>query len=328
MYMKKIRWGIVGPGVIANKFAQAIRNTDCAELCAVASRTGENGRAFAEKYNIEKVFVGYEEMAKSDAVDAVYISTPHPFHKPCAELFLNAGKHVLCEKPMCVNAEEARTLSECAKKNNVFLMEAMWTRFIPAIKAVRDIVGSGEIGDVRGISADFCYASSPEEEAKLFINEMAGGSLLDVGVYAIHFVSLFLSGTPEEIKASAWLEFDVDSHMCVTMKYPGGAIASVSSATRVEKPADAYIYGTKGRIYLPHFYGAQEFTVTVGECERTIKAPSLGDGFEEEIIEACRCIESGKCESDILPHSETIKMLEIMDEIRRMTGVVYPFDKK
>ena len=131
--MKKIRWGIVGPGEIANKFAKAIKNVKEASLVAVASRSEDKGKAFAEKYDIEKVFCGYEAMAESDAVDAVYIATPHPFHKPCAELFLNFGKHVLCEKPICVNAKEAEALSICAGKNNVFLMEAMWTRFIPSI---------------------------------------------------------------------------------------------------------------------------------------------------------------------------------------------------
>jgi len=166
--MKKIRWGIVGPGEIANKFAKAIKNVDCAELSAVASRSAEKGRVFADKYGIEKVFAGYESMAESKDIDAVYIATPHPFHKPCAELFLNAGKHVLCEKPICVNASEAKALFECAERNGVFLMEAMWTRFIPAVLRAEEIVKSGKIGDVRAIEAHFCYASSPEEEAKLF----------------------------------------------------------------------------------------------------------------------------------------------------------------
>ena len=124
--MKKIRWGIVGPGSIANRFAKAVQNVDCAELVAVASRDGSRAQAFAEKHGIPHVFCGYEAMAASDLVDAVYVATPHSFHKPCSELFLKAGKHVLCEKPVCVNAEEARQLAECAASNGVFLMEAMW----------------------------------------------------------------------------------------------------------------------------------------------------------------------------------------------------------
>lgn len=324
--MKKIRWGIVGPGEIANKFAKAINNVEEASLVAVASRSESRGRAFAEKYNIEKVFGSYEDMANSGDIDAVYISTPHPFHKPCAEIFLNAGKHVLCEKPLCVNAKEAKELSKCAKKNNVFLMEAMWTRFIPAIIRVQELVRSGAIGDVRGIEASFCYASSPEEEAKLFQNEMAGGSLLDVGVYGLHFTSLFLGSNPVSVSAEAHIEYGCDSHTSVLLRYENGAIASVRSATRVEKPADAYIYGTKGHIYIPHFYGATEFFVRNGEEEEKIYAPYIGDGFEEEIKEACRCIEGGKLESETLPHSESIAIIRLMDEIRDKIGVRYPFD--
>ena len=131
--MKKVRWGIVGPGNIANKFAKAIKNVETAELVAVAARSKEKGKIFAETYGIKNVFTGYEKMAESDLVDAVYIATPHPFHKPNAKMFLSAKKHVLCEKPVCVNAYQAENLKECAKENNVFLMEAMWTRFLPAI---------------------------------------------------------------------------------------------------------------------------------------------------------------------------------------------------
>lgn len=144
--MQKIRWGIVGPGNIANKFAAAIKNVPSAELAAVASRDGKSGEAFAQKHGIPKVFTGYEAMAASDAVEAVYIATPHPFHKPCAELFLNEGKHVLCEKPICVNAYQAPKLKDCAEKNGVFLMEAMWTRFLPAILEAQEIVKRGAIG--------------------------------------------------------------------------------------------------------------------------------------------------------------------------------------
>ncbi len=324
--MKKIRWGIVGPGEIANKFAKAIKNVEEAELVAVASRSEERGRAFAEKYNIEKVFGSYEAMASFEEIDAVYISTPHPFHKPCAEIFLNAGKHILCEKPLCVNAKEAEALSKCAKKNNVFLMEAMWTRFIPAIMRAQELVQNGAIGEVRGIKADFCYASSPAEEAKLFQNGMAGGSLLDVGVYGLHFTSLFLGNDPVSVSAEACVEDGCDSITNVLLRYAGGAIASISSATKLEKPADAYIYGTKGYIYMPHFYGAQELFLRTAEEETHISAPSIGAGFEEEIKEACRCIEGGKTESAILPHSESIAMLRLMDKIRGIIGVRYPFD--
>jgi len=323
---KKIRWGIAGPGGIANKFAVAIKNVKCADLCAVASRSTQRGEAFAEKYGIPKVFGSYEEMAKSDDIDAVYVSTAHPFHKECALKFIKNGKHVLCEKPLCVNAYQAKELIDCARKNKVFLMEAMWTRFLPAVSEIKNIVDSGEIGDVRAVTADFCYASSPEEEEKLFLNEMAGGSLLDVGIYGLHFASMFLGTKPQSVRAVADVCDGVDCHTVVNLTYDGGAVATVTSAINLQKPEDAYIYGTKGYIRVPKFYGAEEFYVTAGEDTRCIEAPSIGDGFEEEIYEACRLIGEGKTESDIMPLGESLRIISLMDDIRRKINVTYPFD--
>lgn len=323
---KTIKWGIVGPGNIANKFAKAIKNVSGAELTAVASRSEEKGRAFAEKYNIPNVFADYEEMAVSPLVDAVYIATPHPFHKLCAEIFLNAKKHVLCEKPVCVNAKHAAELTECAKKNGVFLMEAMWTRFLPAIAEALKIAQSGEIGEIRGVKADFCYFLTPEEEPKLYKNDMAGGSLLDVGVYGLNFAAIFLGSKPEEIISVSDVKNGVDCQTNILMKYKNGEVASVSSAINVTKPETGYVYGTKGYITLPHFYGAKELFVNVNNKERHVLKPSIGDGFEEEIYEACNCIRSGKTQSDVMPMTESIKILEQMDCVRNQINLKYPFD--
>lgn len=323
---KTVRWGIVGPGNIANKFAEAVKNVEGAELVAVASTNEERGRAFAERHGIPNLFVGYEKMANAALVDAVYIATPHPFHKPCAEIFLNAGKHVLCEKPVCVNAKEAEELLSCAEKNRVFLMEALWTRFLPAIKEAKRIAESGEVGEIKGVSADFCYSLAPDEEPKLYRNDMAGGSLLDVGVYGLNFAAIFLGSNPESITAEATLECGVDSHTNILMKYKSGAIAQVSSAINVLKPETAYVYGTKGYIALPEFYGAQEIIVRVEEKERRISKKSIGKGFEEEIYEACCCIREGKLQSGVMPMRESIAILRQMDYIRKEIELKYPFD--
>lgn len=324
---KSIRWGIVGPGNIARKFAVAVKNVDGACLSAVASRSIEKSQEFANKYDIPNVFGSYEEMAKSDCIDAVYIATPHPFHKPCSEIFLNAKKHVLCEKPLCVNADDAKALFECAKENGVFLMEAMWTRFLPAIDEALKIAKSGEIGTIRGVSADFCYSCTPEDEPKIFRNDMAGGSLLDVGIYGLNFAAIVLGNNPETVVSVADIDYDVDCHTHVILKYSNGTTASISSALTVDKPADGYIYGTKGYIKVPDFYGAKELFVNVGGVEKHISKPSIGDGFEEEIIEACTCICKGKLQSDVMPMSETLKIMELMDLIRGQIGIKYPFDK-
>ena len=321
--MKKIRWGIVGPGSIANRFAKAVQNVDCAELVAVASREESRAQAFAEKHGIPNVFCGYEAMAASNLVDAVYVATPHSFHKPCAELFLKAGKHVLCEKPVCVNADEARALKECAEANGVFLMEAMWTRFLPAILEAQEIVKRGDIGEIIGIEADFCYPSTPNSTSRLYRSELAGGALLDVGVYCLHFASLFLGNAPESITAVAHTNGVVDLHTTALLKYKNGAIANLSTAISVAKPETAYIYGTKGQIYLPCFYGAQELFVTVGKNTEHIVKNYLGNGFEEEIIECCQCIAAGKQQSDTLPTEESIIMMQQMDLIRQQIGIRY-----
>lgn len=324
--MKKIRWGIVGPGCIAEKFASAVKNVDCAELTAVASRSVEKAQQFADKHSIANVFTGYEAMAVSDAVDAVYISTAHPFHLPCAELFLNSHKHVLCEKPLCVNSAQGKRLKAAAAENGVFLMEAMWTRFLPAVMELQRIASDGEIGKVMGLEADFCYSCEAFEDPKLFDNSLAGGSLLDVGVYGLHFASLFLGNKPVSVTSQANIVSGVDRHMSVLLKYASGAVASITSAISLYKPETAYIYGTNGYICVPKFYGAVEFSVVKNGKTVRYEYPSIGNGFEEEIYEACRCIADGKCESDILPLDETIAVLELMDTIRSQCGIVYPFD--
>ena len=323
--MKIIRWGIAGPGNIANKFAKAVLNTNGAVLAAVASRSPERGQQFANTYGIETVFGSYEELAASDLVDAVYVSTPHPFHKGCAEIFLNAGKHVLCEKPLCINAVQAKALQDCAQKNGVFLMEAMWTRFLPAIQEAQAVIARGEIGTVLGLEADFCYGFT-NEDRKIYKKDMAGGALLDVGVYAQHFASAFLGDDPKSITAVARLEKEVDRHTHVTMVYENGAIANLTSATDVSKPSTGFVYGTEGYLEFPSFYDAQEFILHKGGTAKQVRLPSLGDGFEEEILEVCQCIREGRTESQVLPLNKTIKMLEQMDEVRRQIGVSYPFD--
>ena len=214
--MRKIRWGIVGPGNIANRFAAAVNNLDCAELSAVASRSEERARTFANEHGIPHVFCGYEAMAASGTVDAVYIATPHNLHQPCAEPFLNAGIHVLCEKPMCATAYQGRKLKECADNNGVFLMEAMWTRFLPAIAEAVKIVSRGDIGEVRGIKADFCgMVTEPVE--RLNKASLAGGSLLDIGVYCLHFAAIFLGSSPAEIIAVVDIECPVESRHVITL---------------------------------------------------------------------------------------------------------------
>lgn len=324
--MEAVRWGIVGTGNIANKFASAVRNAEGAELVAVASRRVETSKEFAQKYNIEKVFEGYENLAAYDGIDAVYIALPHIYHASYSKMFLEAGKNVLCEKPISVNGKELEEIKKVAENKNVFIMEAMWTRFLPAIKEAKRLVDEGIIGDVREVSADFCY-NYPDVTHQLYDNARAGGSLLDIGVYGINFASVFLGDDISDIKASAYVKNGVDERLNVLFTYKNGDIARISSAISLGKPEDGYIYGTKGYICVPTFYGASEFEVVIQDGERKkYLVPFKGNGFEEEIEECNRCILSGKRQSDVMPLSQSSVTMKIMDEIRKQIGVVYSVD--
>ena len=324
--MKKLKLGIAGPGNIARKFAAAANNLSEVELYAVASRSRERAEDFAVKYGIPTVFDSYEAMAACPEVDCVYVATPHPYHKSCAEIFLKAKKHVISEKPLCINTAQAEALVACAKENGVFLMEAMWTRFLPAIRAVLALIADGAIGRVRGLTADFCYNISHNEDSKMFKPELAGGGTLDVGVYALHFAAMVLGTDVADISAKGVVEGGCDCHMQALLQYSDGAIAAVSSATKLQKPADAFIYGEKGYIKIPSFYTASGFTLSRGTKSEDFSYPYLGNGFEEEILEAVRCIDAGMCESDIHPLSRTLAVIAQMDTIRKMIGVCYPLE--
>ena len=323
--MKTVRWGILGTGNIANKFAQAVLNADGGKLVAVASRSAETANAFADQYNIENRFSSYEAMAEFDGIDAVYIALPHTYHPIYAKYFMNAGKHVLSEKPICANAKQLAELQQIQKEKNVYLMEALWTRFLPAILQLKKMVDGGIIGEVLEVSADFCYAQD-DKEHHVYKRQYAGGSLLDVGIYGLNFASIILGDDVASVKASVYEKDGVDERTHVLLTYPGGEIARVSAAITLQKPEDGYVYGTGGYIYVPHFYTASEFTVVTESGSQTYHFPYKGNGFEEEIEECNRCIAAGIHQSGIMPLTQSSIMLRLMDQIRKQTGIVYDMD--
>ncbi len=325
--MKKIRWGIIGTGFIANKFAVAVRNAEGAELVAVASRRPETAKAFAEKYGVENVFSSYEDLAASECIDAVYVAVPHSYHARYSKMFINAGKSVLCEKPITVNSGELREVRELAKEKGVFIMEAMWTRFLPVMAEVKRLIGEGVIGNVKEVSADFCY-NEPDRSQIMFHIENAGGSLLDVGVYGINVASMFLGDEVCDIKATAYVADGIDERTNLLLTYKNGGIARISSALTLRKPEDAYIYGDKGYIRIPTFYGATEFELALDGTDgvKRYSVPFKGNGFEEEIEECCRCIADGKTESEVMPLSASAAVMAVMDEVRKQIKVTYSAD--
>ncbi|NLL17257.1 MAG: Gfo/Idh/MocA family oxidoreductase [Clostridiales bacterium] len=326
--MKTIRWGIVGTGTIANRFAQACNNTPGAQLVAVASRNKKKGAFFAEKYNIPYSFGSYEEMAAFDGIDIAYIATPHGLHADNAILFMNHKKAVLSEKPITLNISELERMIAAAKENDVFLMEAMWARLVPGTKKLIEIVESGILGKIKGIQSTFSYDMTDEPEHHAFDPQYGGGSILDVGCYCLSFASWYANSEPEKILAVAELsEKGVDIHSCYLIKYKNGAIASLSSGMTVRKPNEGYLFGEKGYVYVERSYAPQEIEIHIeGKEVEKISCPYFGNGFEEQIMEASECLRQGKKESDIITHDQSRLIMHQMDELRRQIGVKYPVD--
>ncbi len=326
----KVRFGIVGTGTIAHRFAEAIKNVPEAELVAVASRTSENAEKFGDEFNIPVRFAGYEKMAQSNLIDAAYIAVPHSGHIGCSCLMMRGGKHVLCEKPMAVNTREAEEMFNCAKENNVLLMEAMWARLVPGTLRLLESVKNGTLGEIRGVEGKFCYDMDEDEmDHHVFKVENGGGSLLDVGVYGLNFASWYLGNEVESISAQSDFYKGTDSHTCALLKYKNGAIADLSSATLLRKPNEGYIYGTRGYVHVNRFYAPQEIELVLNDGIRaSIATPYKGNGFEEQIAHFCDCIAKGLKESPIVTHAQTLFITRQMDEIRKITGVIYPQDEQ
>ncbi|MBS7361369.1 MAG: Gfo/Idh/MocA family oxidoreductase, partial [Oscillospiraceae bacterium] len=326
MNNRKIRFGIVGTGTIAHRFAEAIKNVDNAELVAVASRTKENAEKFGCEFDIPARFDSYEKMALSDVIDAAYIAVPHSGHIGCSCLMMNNGKHVLCEKPMAVNSKEAEEMFRCARENNVLLMEAMWARLVPGTIKMLELVENGVLGDILGVEGKFCYSMDEDEmDHHVFKRENGGGSLLDVGVYGLNFASWYLGKDVETINAQSDIYNGVDSHTCVLLKYKNGAIADISSAILLRKPNEGYVYGNKGYARLLRFYAPQEIDIYLNNGETVkIPVPYAGNGFEEQIAHFSECVSKGLKESPVVTHEQTLYITKQMDKIRKITGVEYP----
>lgn len=329
MISNKIRFGIVGTGTIAHRFANAIKNVDNAELVAVASRTKENAENFGNEFDIPVRFDSYEKLAQSDVVDAAYIAVPHSGHIGCSLMMMKGGKHVLCEKPMAVNSSEAEEMFRCAKENKVLLMEAMWARLVPGTIKMLELVERGVFGDILGVEGKFCYTMDEDEmDHHVFKVENGGGSLLDVGVYGLNFVEWYLGKSVEKINAQSAVYNGVDIHTSVLMKYKNGAIADISSAILLRKPNEGYIYGTKGYAHLNRFYAPQKLELYFNNGEtQIIHTPYAGNGFEEQISHFCECVLEGLEESTVITAEQTLYITRQMDDIRKITGIVYPQDK-
>jgi predicted dehydrogenase len=324
----KVRWGILGPGKIAGKFARALLEVEGAELAAVGSRNLERAVAFSSEFGFARAHGSYEELAADNGVDAVYIGTPHNRHRDDTILCLRAGKHVLCEKPFAINAMEAAEMIAAARGAKRALMEAMWMRFMPSMLKVRELVGEGEIGDIRRITADFGFRAEFDPKSRLFDPALGGGALLDVGVYPVS-LAYFLLGEPESVGGRAHIgATGVDEESTALLEYVGGAQAILTMSLRLEAPKEAHILGTEGSIWIPEFWWKSESIVVRHKArpDRTIDLPRHENGFIYQAEEVMRMIRAGETESALMPLDDSLAVMRMMDRIRKHWGLRYPME--
>lgn len=324
-----IRWGILSTGNIAKLFARGLSALPDAQLLAVGSRSQQSADTFGDLFNVERRYASYEALAADPDVDAIYIGTPHTFHKENALLCLRAGKAVLVEKPFAINAREAEEMINFARTHKVFLMEAMWTRFIPIMAKVRELLADRVIGDVRMIDADFGFRTRFNPEHRLFKPELGGGALLDVGIYPLSLASMIF-GPPERITSMAHLgETGVDENTAVILGYSDGALAVLTTATRTSTPQIATLNGTDGRITVhSRWWVPSRMTVEIfGKETHEIEIPFTGNGYNYEAAEVGRCLRAGLLESEVIPLDETLAIMRTMDAIRAQWGLKYPMEE-
>ena len=323
-----IKWGILGPGNIANQFAKGLSVIPDAKLVAVGSRSIDRANSFADKYDVKRRYGSYDDLANDPEVDAIYVATPHPYHKEYAILCLEAGKAVLCEKPLTVNSKQAKEVIDCARKNKKFLMEAMWTRFLPAIVKVREWLAQGAIGEARIITADFGFRSGWNPNGRLLNPELAGGGLLDVGTYTVAMAYMVFGGAPSQVTSMAHIgESGVDEQAAMLLGYDKGQLAILSCAIRTNTPHDAKILGTDGHIIIPGFWHTTSATLyAAGKEPEKFESPLLGNGYNYEAVEVMNCLRAGKLESDVIPLDESLSIMQTLDKIRSQWGLKYPIE--
>lgn len=326
---KTIKWGILGCGNIAGKFAEGLQAVPDAVLSACAGRTAGKAEQFAKNFSITTHYTTYEELAVDPEIDIIYIATTHNFHYENALLCLNSGKNVLIEKAATTNSKEFQTLIDMANQKNLFLMEAMWTRFLPSTLKMLELIGQDEIGEVRRIQADFSIPLAFDPKARHFNPALAGGALLDLGIYPISFSQFFMKDYPEKITSTVHLgETGVDERGEYILEYNNSRSAILSSATRIHSPFNGVISGTKGYIRIPNFFMAKEFFLSRarGGEEEQFSVPFESTGYNYEAAECIRCIQEGLNESPMRPHKDTMDVMRIMDALRSQWKMKYPWE--
>jgi predicted dehydrogenase len=318
--MNTIRWGILGCGGIANKFAESLKVTQGGELVACASNTPGKADDFAARHGVALSFSAYDALLAREEVDAVYVATTHNFHHDNVLQALDAGKHVMCEKPLGISKAEVQAMVDAARENELFLMEAMWSRFLPSLRHMNDLIQQGEIGEVRALRADFCFRSNVGPEHRLLNPDLAGGALWDVGIYPISTASLVFGGQqPVQVEAVADIgETGVDEQSSYLFRYANGALAMLSSSVRSPSQNRLEISGTKGMLVLPGTFHAARRMIKYQGREQVEEVEFDFDvslAFQYEIDAAQEAIRAGKTECAYMSLDESLAIADTMDRI-------------
>lgn len=319
------RWGILGPGRIAHKFAQDLLTLPDAQLYAVASTDQQRADEFARQYGAPHAFGTYEGLLALPDLDVVYVATPHVKHHQNVMMLLNAGVAVLGEKPFAMNSGQVGEMVDLARSKRVFLMEALWSRFMPAVTRARQLTDDGAIGTVTGVRADFGFAAPFIPEGRLFNKALGGGALLDIGIYPLFWSYLFL-GMPQTIKASASFGLtDVDEQCGMVLTYPNGELAVLDSTLRARTPCEAFVYGTGGLIRLQsRWHETQSLTLERdGQQPEVITVPRSTFGYDYEAAHVMQCLTEGQTESSIWSLGDSLNLMTLLDAVRNETGIVY-----
>ncbi len=353
----KIRWGILSTGSIADSFVRGLRFCPDAEITAVGSRTAAAADRFGARHGIPRRHPSYEALAADPNVDIVYIGTPHNLHCPNTLMCLEAGKPVLCEKPFALNAGQAERMIAAARSRRLFLMEAMWMRFIPAIRELRRLLADGVIGDVRMLEADFGFPAPFDPHGRLFDPALGGGALLDLGIYPIS-LAFWLFGPPSRVESLAVLgRTGVDEKSAALFGYENGRLAVLHFTLAADAPSGAVVMGTHGRIHVhPPIYRPERLSLVLknlsgpaskprpdwlrrlgrlslpaplrkaaaGHRDRPLAFPIRGNGYNYEAQEVMRCLRDGRLESADIPLDETLDIMRTLDRVRAPWGLKYP----
>jgi predicted dehydrogenase len=320
-----IRWGVIGPGAIAVGFADAMQMAEGGAIVAVASRARERADAYADRYGIATRYDDYAALAQDPEVDVVYVATPQSRHVEDTLLMLRAGKHVLCEKPFALNEAQGRRMVDEARGRGVFLMEAIWSRFLPAYRALVDVVRSGRIGEPLLVEADFGFRRPMEPDHRLFRADLGGGGLLDLGIYPLQLCTLLL-GPVEHVAAEGVIgETGVDEQVAAVLRHRAGGLGVMKAALRVNLTCSARVSGTEGVLEIPALmHCPNSFRVLTPAGIDDVDASYEGNGLRFEIDEVNRCLAEGKTESDVMSLDETLALARTLDDIRRQIGLAFP----